>query len=126
MAMAESSDLTESSDLAESPDPAALSELTGTVGPEGRLLIPAEFRRRLGLEGGDKVRLVLTEDGLRIITARAMRHALWVNNHGGDAGDAGDQVRAARSADQAAEAAKWARIDAATGDVDLMAELGLA
>jgi AbrB family looped-hinge helix DNA binding protein len=103
-------------------------DLTGqaTVTPEGRVLIPAEFRRRLGLEPGDKIRLALTADGLSIVSARTMTHALWANNHGGDAADTSWEVRAARDADQVDEASKWQRVDEG-GDVegDLLASLGL-
>ena len=97
-----------------------------TVSPEGRILIPAEFRRRLGLHPGDKVRLVLTAEGLSIVSARALTHALWANNHGRDAADSGLDVRAARDADQIEEAAKWqlAEQDGAV-EGDLLAALGL-
>jgi AbrB family looped-hinge helix DNA binding protein len=104
------------------------ADLTGqaTVTPEGRMLIPAEFRRRLGLEPGDRIRLTLTADGLFIESARAMTHALWANNHGGDAGDTGQEVRAARRADQVDQAGRWMRFDEGEDvEGDLLASLGL-
>lgn len=38
------------------------------LGEGGRLVIPAEYRRALGVEAGDEVVLLLEEGGLRIIT----------------------------------------------------------
>lgn len=42
----------------------------------GRLVIPAEIRRALGLKSGDKVILSLRKDGLRVLTVpEAVRQA---------------------------------------------------
>jgi len=41
------------------------------VGQGGRVVIPADFRRALGIKPGDRVVLSLDQDGgLRIVTAR--------------------------------------------------------
>ena len=43
---------------------------------DGRLLIPAAFRRALGLKPGEQVMLVLDDDTLRVTTVhRAVRRA---------------------------------------------------
>ncbi len=41
-----------------------------TLGEGGRLVIPAEYRKALGLKPGDKVILVLEEGELKVITLR--------------------------------------------------------
>lgn len=41
------------------------------LGENGRVVIPAEFRRRLGLKPGDPLVVRLDEDGLRIESRRA-------------------------------------------------------
>jgi AbrB family looped-hinge helix DNA binding protein len=38
------------------------------LGEGGRLVIPAEYRRALGVEAGDEVVLLLEEGSLRIVT----------------------------------------------------------
>jgi len=46
------------------------------LGGAGRLVIPAEYRRRLGIKPGDEVMLVLDNDEVRILTpARAVARA---------------------------------------------------
>ncbi len=51
-------------------------EVKARLGEAGRLVIPAEFRRALGLEAGDEVLVVLDGDELRVLTARqAVRRA---------------------------------------------------
>ena len=46
------------------------------IGGGGRLVIPAEYRRALGIDEGDEVILRLENEQLRILTTRqAMRHA---------------------------------------------------
>jgi AbrB family looped-hinge helix DNA binding protein len=52
--------------------------MTETVhlGTGGRLVIPASFRRALGLEAGDEVVMVLEEGGLKLLTrSQAIRTA---------------------------------------------------
>jgi len=54
--------------------PAALRSGAGAarvrLDPAGRIVLPARFRRLLGLEPGDAVSVVLEQDSLRISTAR--------------------------------------------------------
>ncbi|HEY2931231.1 MAG TPA: AbrB/MazE/SpoVT family DNA-binding domain-containing protein [Acidobacteriota bacterium] len=42
----------------------------------GRIVIPAEYRKALGLESEDEVTLIMEEDGLRLLSAdQAVRRA---------------------------------------------------
>lgn len=54
-----------------------------TIDGGGRLVIPAEIRRALGLKTGDRVILSLREDGLRVLTVeQAVRQAqAWVRRY---------------------------------------------
>ena len=46
------------------------------IGPGGRVVIPAQMRRALGLQPGDEVVFVLEADGLRLMTrAQALEEA---------------------------------------------------
>ena len=46
------------------------------LGEGGRLVIPAEYRRELGVESGDELVLVLEEKTMRVLTPReAVRRA---------------------------------------------------
>jgi AbrB family looped-hinge helix DNA binding protein len=75
------------------------------VSPEGRVVIPAEVRRHLGVSGGDLVQFVMLEDGhVELVTPRMLAVALWANNHGGDALDSTELVRAERMLDQHVQA----------------------
>jgi AbrB family looped-hinge helix DNA binding protein len=47
-----------------------MSKTLTKLGEGGRLVIPAEYRRALGVDAGDELVLVLEEDGLRITTPR--------------------------------------------------------
>jgi AbrB family looped-hinge helix DNA binding protein len=50
---------------------------TARIDDRGRLVLPAEFRRRLGLSTGDEVRLSIDGDGaVRLENRRAAAHAL--------------------------------------------------
>jgi AbrB family looped-hinge helix DNA binding protein len=40
------------------------------MGEGGRLVIPAEYRRALGVEPGDELLLVLEENSVRVLTPR--------------------------------------------------------
>ncbi len=56
------------------------NEARTRLNENGRLVIPASFRKALGMDPGDEVILHLEEDGLRITTlrhriARAQRNA---------------------------------------------------
>jgi AbrB family looped-hinge helix DNA binding protein len=53
-----------------------MSESRTQLGPAGRVVIPAAWRRRLGLRPGDPLILLLEEDSVRILTpAEAVRRA---------------------------------------------------
>lgn len=41
------------------------------IGQNGRVVIPAEFRRSLGISEGDEMVLILEADGIRLMTLRA-------------------------------------------------------
>ncbi len=45
-----------------------MSEITTHLGQGGRLVIPAGYRKALGLRAGDKVVLVLEEGQVRMLT----------------------------------------------------------
>jgi AbrB family looped-hinge helix DNA binding protein len=47
-----------------------MSKVLTKLGEGGRLVIPAEYRKALGVDTGDELVLVLEEDGLRITTPR--------------------------------------------------------
>lgn len=47
------------------------------VGDRGRLVLPASLRRRLSLQTGDRVILIVEDDGrVRLVTAREQARAL--------------------------------------------------
>lgn len=48
----------------------------------------------------------------QVLTAESLLHAVWANNHSGDAGDSTVDVRRERIEDQQRVDDKWARIDA--------------
>lgn len=53
-----------------------MSETKTHLGPGGRIVIPARWRRLLGIGPGDEVILLLEEDGLRLLTpSQAVRRA---------------------------------------------------
>ncbi|GMV44014.1 MAG: hypothetical protein AMXMBFR64_57300 [Myxococcales bacterium] len=53
-----------------------MSTATARLGAGGRVVIPGEFRRALGLRVGDEVVVVLEADGLRVMSsASAVRRA---------------------------------------------------
>ena len=53
---------------------AILAPSSTRVAPGGRIVIPARFRKALGIKPGDKVVLQLEEDGLRVYSqAQALR-----------------------------------------------------
>jgi AbrB family looped-hinge helix DNA binding protein len=82
------------------------------VSAEGRVVIPAAVREILGVRAGDRVRFVVEDGDVRLVTAQSLMSAVWANNHGGDAGDSVRDVRQARAADQQLVEAKWARLAA--------------
>ncbi|MBK6874557.1 MAG: AbrB/MazE/SpoVT family DNA-binding domain-containing protein [Kineosporiaceae bacterium] len=85
------------------------------VSPEGRVVIPAEIRRALGIAPGDRVRFVMTGGEVRLISPRQLTMAVWANNHGGDAGDSVAYMRQSRFEDQQARQAHEDRVAEAVG-----------
>lgn len=109
-------------------------EVDTKVSNEGRVVIPAAVRAALGVGPGDRVRFVVEDGEVTLMTAKSLLFAVWANNHGGDAGDSVVDVRRARQADSARSSAKWDRVAAlAQADVrgedeieeGLLAQLGL-
>lgn len=49
---------------------AMMSRMTTTLDEKGRLILPEEVRRTLGLEAGDQVIIVLDEEGVHLSTSR--------------------------------------------------------
>ncbi len=45
-----------------------MSDLVTRIGPGGRVVLPAAYRRALGLEAGDRVVLVLGEDAITVLS----------------------------------------------------------
>lgn len=86
------------------------------VSNEGRVVIPAQVRSALGVGPGDRVRFVVEDGEVKLVTAKSLLCAVWANNHGGDAGDSVADVRQARRADAALSMAKWDRVAAAARD----------
>ncbi len=53
-----------------------MTEHTTKIGRGGRIVIPAQYRRAMGVAPGDEVILVLETDGIRIVTRQqALRRA---------------------------------------------------
>jgi AbrB family looped-hinge helix DNA binding protein len=70
------------------------------VNSQGRVVIPAEVRRRLGLDGEGTIHFMVSEgEGVRIVTPAMLRYAMWANNTGGDGGDSSVDVRTMRDED---------------------------
>lgn len=76
------------------------------IGKNGRMIIPAEFRRALGFEDGDEVILHLDEDGLRISTpAQAVSRAqALVRRYVPEGSDLSGELMADRRAEVEVEA----------------------
>lgn len=47
-----------------------MSKTMTKLGEAGRLVIPAEYRKALGVETGDDLVLILEENSLRVVTPR--------------------------------------------------------
>jgi len=53
-----------------------MKEVTATLDPAGRLVVPATFRRALGVGPGSRLVLRLDDEGLHLLTpAQALAHA---------------------------------------------------
>lgn len=105
-----------------------------TMSKEGRVVIPAELRRALGVKAGDVLHLSLEGASLKVTTSHALMAEVWANNSGEPTGDAGADVRAFRDGDTALDNARHAALadtpaDPLTEDAladDLLSRLGLA
>ena len=65
------------------------------------MVVPAAIRRLLGVGSGDRLLFVSDAQGaVSLTSAKALIHAVWANNHGGDGGDSGKDVRQMRDADE--------------------------
>lgn len=108
-------------------------EFDTKLSPEGRVVIPAEVRRALDVSAGDRIRLVLDEGGVRLVSARTMAVSLWANNQGVDAGDSVADVRQFRAGDRALSDSRFEQSGETPADPrsdeeiadDLMVALGL-
>ncbi len=47
-----------------------MNEVKTKIGMGGRVVIPARYRKTLGVEVGDEVFLILDAEGVRLLTAR--------------------------------------------------------
>ena len=76
------------------------------ITPNGRMSLPAEVRKRLGLSGGGSVLIEETEDGVILRTvAQAVSHAQTISRQliGGKSGASVDDFIAARRGEAARE-----------------------
>lgn len=92
-------------------------DVSAKVGSEGRLVIPAEVRKRMRLRTGDMIHFSFDEDtgDWRIFTVEHLVEQLWANNAGGDAVDSTDLVRLGRIHDQMVDAGSEERLAAEAG-----------
>jgi AbrB family looped-hinge helix DNA binding protein len=81
----------------------ATSGGTARLDARGRLVLPVQLRRRLGLHAGDEVKISEEADGvLRVESRRAAARAL-IGSAGRMKGSAVDELRAERRRQAAAE-----------------------
>jgi AbrB family looped-hinge helix DNA binding protein len=73
------------------------------VGPKGRVVIPVEIRRRLGVEEGSELVAVVEGDGVLLLPRRAVRERLRALF-----AESGGSMRAELIADRRAAAAEEA------------------
>lgn len=59
------------------PGPTTLAPKPLHIGPQGRVVIPAEYRRALGVEAGDTLVLWLEDDRLVLRRRQAVEEELW-------------------------------------------------
>lgn len=69
------------------------------ISPEGRVVIPAEVRRALSAKPGDRVRFLLDESGVRLVSAQLLADNLWANNRGDGSDDSALDMRTFRDND---------------------------
>ena len=99
-----------------------MQTVKGKVVEGGRIILPAQFRRSLGLEKGDTVLIELHDDELRVRPARAALSRLQAKLRALGPADmlASDELVAERRAEAARESEEApdpdVRTDAAAGD----------
>jgi AbrB family looped-hinge helix DNA binding protein len=76
-----------------------------SIGPKGRVVIPVEIRRRLGLEEGSQLVAVLEGDGVLLLPRHAVKRRLRGLFAGASASLAGELIaeRRAAAAEESAE-----------------------
>jgi AbrB family looped-hinge helix DNA binding protein len=97
------------------------TEYATRLSAEGRVVIPAEVRRLLGVEAGGRLLIVVDGSDVRLVTPRLLAEQIWTNNQGGNGGDSAIDLRLHREADALASADRWDRIEAAA-DTDTRSE----
>jgi len=74
--------------------------IASRVNSQGRVVIPVEVRKRLGLDGEGLIQFMFGPgDEVRIVTPEQLRFVMWANNHGADGGDSSVDVRLMRDND---------------------------
>ncbi len=78
-----------------------MNESKTKLGQGGRIVIPTEYRRKLGLEAGDEILMRLDEEGLRLYTpAQAVARAqALVRRHIPEARGLADELISERRAE---------------------------
>lgn len=88
------------------------TEYDTKLSAEGRVVIPAEVRRVLGVDAGGQILFVVEGEQVRLVTPRLLAEQVWANNQGGDAGDSAADVRVSRDEDRRVTDERWERLDA--------------
>jgi AbrB family looped-hinge helix DNA binding protein len=89
------------------------TEFDTKLSAEGRIVIPAEVRRMLGVEIGGRLLIVVDGPDIRLVTPRMLAEQIWTNNQGGDGGDSAIDLGLFREQDVLASEDRWDRIEAA-------------
>jgi AbrB family looped-hinge helix DNA binding protein len=69
-----------------------------SVGPKGRVVIPVEIRRRLGIEEGSELVAVLDQDGVLLLPREAVKRRLRTMLAGVNVSMADELIRDRRAA----------------------------
>ena len=81
-----------------------MQTLTAKLDKSGRLVVPAQFRKALGVEPGDELILALDDGELRVFTRReAIKRAQGMLKHLGPGRSLADELIQERRADSARE-----------------------
>jgi AbrB family looped-hinge helix DNA binding protein len=81
--------------------------LESRLSREGRVVVPADIRQRLGLVEGDRVQFVVDDAGdVHLTTKRALAEAVWAQNTR-EVEDTDDEERAHESGTDASRVARW-------------------